>query len=72
MVVFEDGFRPWSHVHKSGGRSNKFYGRIDADLSEDLNRIRNYGAREDSEKYCQILRDVLRCFGEGIIDSLSP
>jgi hypothetical protein len=27
--------------------------------------------REDSDKYCAILRDVLRCFGAGIIDSLS-
>ena len=27
--------------------------------------------REDREKYCAILRDVLRCFGAGIIDSLT-
>jgi len=70
LDVFDDGFRPWPHVHKGGGRSKKFYGRIDADLTEDLTRIRNYGVRDDTEKYCQILRDVLRCFGQGIIDSL--
>jgi hypothetical protein len=71
MAVFEDGFRPWPHVFKGGGRSKKFHSRVDANLTEDLQRIRNYGMREDSEKYCAILRDVLRCFGAGIIDSLS-
>jgi hypothetical protein len=70
MVVFEDGFRPWPHVFKPRGRSAKFYGRVDANLTEDLARIRNFTAREDSLKYCKILRDVLRCFGIGIIDSL--
>ena len=71
MAVFEDGFRPWPHVYKGGGRSKKFYSRIDAKLAEDVQRIRNYEVREDSGKYCAILRDVLRCFGAGIIDSLS-
>jgi hypothetical protein len=71
MVVFEAGFRPWPHVYKGGGRSKKFYSRVDAHLTEDLQRIRNYGLREDSQKYCAILRDVLRCFGAGIIESLS-
>ncbi len=71
MAVFEDGFRPRPHVFKGGGRSKKFYSRVDANLMEDLQRIRNYRVREDSEKYCVILRDVLRWFGAGIIDSLS-
>ena len=71
MAVFEDGFRPWPHVFKARGRSKKFYNRVDANLTEDVKRIRNYGMREDSVKYCAILRDVLRCFGAGIIDSLS-
>ena len=71
MVVFDDGFRPWPHVYKGGGRSKTFYRRVDANLDEDLQRIRNYGFREDSLKYCAILRDVLGCFGKGIIDSLS-
>jgi hypothetical protein len=64
MVVFEDGFRPWPHVFKPRGRSAKFYGRVDANI------IRNFRSREDSLKYCKILRDVLNCFGIGIIDSL--
>jgi hypothetical protein len=71
LGVFEDGFRPWPHVYKSGGRSKKFYSRVDADLRDDLLRLRNYALWEDSETYLGILRDVLRCFGEGIIDSLS-
>jgi hypothetical protein len=70
MVVFEDGFRPWPHVFKVRGRSEKFYSRVDANLSADLARIRNFTSREDSPKYCKILRDVLKCFGSGIIDSL--
>ena len=71
LGVFENGFRPWPHVYKSGGRSKKFYSRVDADLSDDLLRLRNHALREDSETYLGILRDVLRCFGEGIIESLS-
>ncbi len=70
MVVFETGFRPWPHVFKGRGRSKKFYSRVDANLVEDLARIKNFMAREDSLKYCEILRDVLKCFGCGIIDSL--
>ena len=37
---------------------------------EDLDRIRNYTTREDNQKYCGILRAVLKCFGFGIIESL--
>ena len=70
MVVFEEGFRPWPHVFKGRGRSKKFYSRVDANLVEDLARIKNFMAREDSLKYCEILRDVLKCFGSGIIESL--
>ena len=70
MVVFEDGFRPWPHVYKGRGRSKIFYSRVDDNLDDDLTRIKNYLDREDSIKYCQILRDVLKCFGYGIIDSL--
>lgn len=43
---------------------------MDKDLKADLARIKNFMAREDTEKYCQILRDVLNCFGSGIIESL--
>jgi hypothetical protein len=71
LGVFENGFRPWPHVYKRGGRSKKFYSRVDADLSDDLLRLCNYALREDSHTYLGILRDVLRCFGEGIIDSLA-
>ena len=71
MVVFEDGFRPWPHVYKGGGRSQKFYRRVDVNLEENFQRIRNYALREDSIQYCAILRDVLGCFGKGIIESLS-
>jgi hypothetical protein len=70
MVVFEEGFRPWPHVWKGRGRSKKFYSRIDANLTQDLDRIRSFNERDDTQKYCVILRDVLNCFGIGIIDSL--
>ncbi len=52
------------------GRSKKFYSRVDADLNYDLARICNYTEREDNEKYIEIVRAVLKCFGLGIIDSL--
>jgi hypothetical protein len=71
MVVFQHGFRPWPHVYKGGGRSKSFYKNVDRNLTEDVIRIRNYGLREDSDKYCAILRDVLRCFGAGIVESLA-
>ena len=70
MRVFANNFRPWPHVYKNKQRSKKFYEKMDLNLDEDLGRIRNYNEREDNEKYCGILREVLHCFGEGIIQSL--
>jgi hypothetical protein len=70
MRVFDDEFRPWPHVYKCGLRSKKFYDRIDANLSEDLARLRTYANREDSQDYCTILKEVLTLFGQGIIASL--
>jgi hypothetical protein len=70
MGVFEDGFRPWPHVYKGRGRSKKFYSQVDGNLKDDLTRIKNFLDRDDSLKYCKILRDVFKCFGYGIIDSL--
>ncbi len=71
MVVFEKGFRPWPHVFKGRGRSKKIYSRVDDNLEDDLTRIKNYLDREDSIKYCHIQREVFKCFGYGIIDSLA-
>jgi hypothetical protein len=70
MKVFEPGFRPWPHVYKPGLKSKQFYGRIDANLTEDLARLRPDITREDYEKYRYILVAVLRLFGQGIIASL--
>ena len=52
------------------GQSAKFYTRVDANLTEDLGRLRTYNARDDSEAYCTILHEVFRLFGEGVIASL--
>ncbi len=52
-------------MYKNKRRSQTFYEKIDFNLEEDLKRIRNYNEREDSEKYCGLLRQVLQCFGEG-------
>jgi len=70
LRVFDSGFRPWPHVYKNKGRSAKFYNKIDQNLENDLARIRNYSDRVDSLKYCGLLREVLACFGLGIIESL--
>jgi hypothetical protein len=63
MRVFDNGFRPWPHVYKNKGRSANFYQKIDLNLENDLARIRNYSDREDCDKYCGLLRQVLACFG---------
>ncbi len=70
MTLSNDDFRPWPHVYKPGLQSKRFYKRIDANLTADLAKLRNYEAREDSERYGTILREVFRLFGEGIIASL--
>jgi hypothetical protein len=70
LDVFKAGFRPWPHVFKGGGRSKKFYSRVDANLDEDLARIGINSHRADKDSYTAILREVLNCFGIGIIDSL--
>ena len=70
LDVFKAGFRPWPHVFKGGGRSKKFYIRVDANLDEDLARIGINSHRADKDSYTAILREVLNCFGIGIIDSL--
>jgi hypothetical protein len=71
MRVFENGFRPWPHIFKTKGRSRKFYEKVDLHLKEDLQRLNNFNTREDSEKYCGLLRQVLKLFGMGIIESLA-
>jgi hypothetical protein len=70
LRVFETGFRPWPHVFKSRGRSRVFYDKVDLDLAEDLQRLNKYKDREDGEKCTGLLRQVLTCFGMGIIESL--
>jgi hypothetical protein len=70
MTLFEDVFRPWPHVYKPGLKSQKFYERIDANIKDDLAALRTYEEREDSETYIEILSEVFRLFGEGIIASL--
>jgi hypothetical protein len=70
LDVFKTGFRPWPHVYKGGGRSKQFYSRVDANLAVDLARIDNFNLRDDNAAYTEILREVLKCFGCGIIDSL--
>jgi hypothetical protein len=70
MTLFKDGFRPWPHVYKPGQKSKIFYERVDANLIEDLASLRTYDEREDSERYIDILREVFRLFGEGIVASL--
>jgi hypothetical protein len=57
-------------VYKGGGRSKQFYSRVDENLAEDLTRIGNYNSREDKDTYIGILREVLKCFGCGVIESL--
>jgi hypothetical protein len=51
MTLFKEGFRPWPHVYKPGGKSKKIYERIDANLMEDLATLRTYDLREDSDRY---------------------
>ncbi len=70
MMVFQDGFRPWPHIYKPGGRCKQFYHRVDANLSANLARLRTYETREDTTKYVAILMEVLTLFKRGIIESL--
>lgn len=70
LRIFEIGFRPWPHVYKDKGRSKKFYGAVDRNLTDDLEVLRLNDNREDAETYKTIMRAALRCFGMGIIDSL--
>ena len=44
---------------------------VDLNLAADLDRLSSYKEREDCEKYTGLLRQVLKCFGEGIIESLT-
>ena len=69
MSVFDAGFRPWPRIIKAG-QSDKFYTAVDANLEVDLDRLKTYNARADTESYCTILRKVLALFGEGVIASL--
>jgi hypothetical protein len=58
MTVFNDGYRPWPHVYKPGLQSKTFYNRMEANLQEDLVRLRTYETRVDSEIYGSILKEV--------------
>jgi hypothetical protein len=68
--VFKPGFRAWPHIYKKGGRSKRFYGKIELNLIEDLNLLGSYTMRDDSEKYMTIMKQVFTKFGEGIHGSL--
>jgi hypothetical protein len=71
MEVFNTGFRPWPHVSKPDGKSERFYAMVDLNLESDLKRLNNFHDRADSDNYCGLLRQVLKCFGLGIIESLT-
>ncbi len=68
--VFDDEFRSWPHLYKNKGRSKKFYAGVDSNLKSDLQRIRLNPEREDNEEYNSLMREVLGCFGFGIVESL--
>jgi hypothetical protein len=70
MTVFDEGFRPWPHIYKPRLKSKTFYNRMDANLQEDLNRLRTYQNRADSDTYGNILNEVFGLFGKGILASL--
>ncbi len=53
-----------------GLKARKFYNRMDANLHEDLVRLRTYQTRTDSETYGAILKEVFALFGKGILASL--
>jgi hypothetical protein len=71
MTIFNDGYRPWPHVYKSGGESKKFYNRVDANFKADLVRLRTFETRSDSEVYGSILMQTFGLFGKGILDTSS-
>ena len=68
--ILDGNFRPWPHVYKDNGRSEKFYKAVDRNLAHDLARLQLDRDREDLEKYTGIMKEVFRCFGCGIIESL--
>ena len=68
--ILDGNFRPWPHVYKDNGRSEKFYKAVDRNLAHDLARLQLDRDREDLEKYTGIMKEVFRCFGFGIIESL--
>ncbi len=70
LTVFSGNFRPWPHIYQNRGRSKKFYTAMDRNLTRDLTALRTYDNRADNVKYTNLLRTILKLFGEGIIDSL--
>jgi hypothetical protein len=69
--VFNNNFRAWPHIYKSGGRSKRFYDKIERHINEDLTTLRSYSNREDTTNYCAVMKQVLGKFGEGIHGSLT-
>ncbi len=43
---------------------------MDRNLARDVTALRTYDNRADNVKYINLLRTILKLFGEGIIDSL--
>ena len=70
LTILDTMFRPWPHIYQNKKRSKHFYTRLERDLQADLTRLRAYRQRPDVDKYEEMLRVVLRLFGEGIIASL--
>ncbi len=70
MTVFDETFRPWPHIYKAGLRSKTFYENLNRNLPVDLDRLRAYLTRADSEVYGSILMEVFGLFGKGIIASM--
>jgi hypothetical protein len=71
LSVFDNHFRPWPHIYLDRGRAAKFYKGLDANLEQDIARLRNFEARADSVNYIGLIRTVLKLFGMGIIESLT-
>ena len=71
LSVFDNHFRPWPHIYLDRGRAAKFYKGLDANLEQDIARLRNFEARADSLNYIGLIRTVLKLFGMDIIDSFT-
>ena len=67
--LFEDAYRPWARVHPGNADLQRWYERKSETHNAKMETLRNFQHLQDYDGYSQVLREVVKLFGDAILVS---